>query len=285
MNLTWKPWSESRVAVAVRYTSAALILLLAFILEPLVPAFKRHFSPKDPEISFPFTQSPTVPVIPLFLLSYLVPFAAISVIALISHRRWHHYHFAVQGLLCSLAFTALITHILKNTVGRPRPDLLDRCQPHLPDPVPILVDISVCKEDTEYLINDGFKSFPSGHSSYSFAGLGYLGFYLAGQFRLLRAHTPPWKSLLVLVPFLMALLVAVSRISDYRHHWSDVMVGSILGVSCAWYFYRRHFPALSSPVSHSPNASFLSSTPCHESADYLRGAMRDMSNTITTRNV
>ncbi|RKP14683.1 phosphatidic acid phosphatase type 2/haloperoxidase, partial [Piptocephalis cylindrospora] len=229
-------------------------LLLAFILEPLIPAFKRHFSPVDPEISFPFAHSPAVPVISLFFLSYFVPFAAITLVALSFHRRWHHYHFAVQGLLCSLAFTALITHVLKNTVGRPRPDLLARCQPQIPEPVPILVDVSICQEQNEYLINDGFKSFPSGHSSYSFAGLGYLGFYLAGQVRLLRAHTPPWKSLIVLLPFLMALLVAVSRISDYRHHWSDVLVGSAIGASCAWYFYRRHFPAVGSPVCSAPYA-------------------------------
>jgi membrane-associated phospholipid phosphatase len=45
----------------------------------------------------------------------------------------------------------------------------------------------------------------------------------------------------LLIPFLQvilvisAILIGLSRISNYVHHWSDVLTGAILG-SCAGYF-------------------------------------------------
>ncbi|KAG9009687.1 oligosaccharyl transferase subunit ost3/OST6 [Tulasnella sp. 427] len=103
-----------------------------------------------------------------------------------------------------------------------------------------------------YILNDGFRSFPSGHSSLSFAGLGFLSFYLAGKLHLFdkRGHTG--KSWLAVGPLVGAALTAVSRTMDYRHHWQDVTTGSILGLTIAFFAYRQFFPPLSSPTSHKP---------------------------------
>jgi len=89
----------------------------------------------------------------------------------------------------------LVTDGLKNLIGRPRPDLLARCDV---DPRRInesligpagLLDWTVCINRDfpkgsvggldESDVKDGFRSFPSGHSSTSFAGLTYLAFFLA----------------------------------------------------------------------------------------------------------
>lgn len=49
--------------------------------------------------------------------------------------------------------------------------------------------------------------------------------------------------LVALAPLLGAVLIAISRLEDYRHDIWDVSAGSILGLSMAFYSYRRYFPS------------------------------------------
>lgn len=85
--------------------------------------------------------------------------------------------------------------------------MLDRCQPPpgIENPPLLLLNYTICTADhNSYIFKDGFKSFPSGHSScnyhqkwidsradgwfydftVSFAGLGYMAFFLAGKMHL-----------------------------------------------------------------------------------------------------
>lgn len=63
------------------------------------------------------------------------------------------------------------------------------------------------------------------------------------------------KGLLGLSPLLGAAMIAISRCEDYRHDVYDVTVGSILGISIAYFSYRRYFPRLRSSRCHEPFAS------------------------------
>lgn len=87
-----------------------------------------------------------------------------------------------MGLALSLATAFMITQGMKNLFGKPRPDLLSRCQPDL-DRIQefavnkigevfnenwVLVSADICTNDDEDILKDGFKSFPSGHSSCKF---------------------------------------------------------------------------------------------------------------------
>jgi len=120
------------------------------------------------------------------------------------------------------------------------------------DPIHGLSTSAICTQTDEFIMRDGFRSFPSGHSSLSFAGLGFLSLYLAGKLHLFdrRGHTG--KAWLSLTPLAGAALVAISRSMDYRHHWHDILVGSVLGLTLAYFSYRQYFPSLSSEVSHRP---------------------------------
>lgn len=65
----------------------------------------------------------------------------------------------------------------------------------------------------------------------SFAGLGFLSWYLAGKIRVFDGKGHVAKLCLVVVlPLLAASLVAISRVDDYWHHWQDVVVGGLIGL-------------------------------------------------------
>lgn len=87
-----------------------------------------------------------------------------------------------MGLALSLATAFMLTQGMKLIFGKPRPDLLDRCQPDYENvqryatggygqdisPRWVLVTSKICQQTDMDILNDGFKSFPSGHASCKF---------------------------------------------------------------------------------------------------------------------
>lgn len=51
---------------------------------------------------------------------------------------------------------------------------------------------------------------------------------------------------------MIALLVAISRTCDYHHHWQDVVIGSIIGLSITYICYRQYYPSIFSSNCHRP---------------------------------
>lgn len=157
--------------------------------------------------------------------------------------------------LVSILFTTFVTDVVKNAVGRPRPDLLDRCKPDADTEPNTLVTIAVCTRPSSHALHDGWRSFPSGHASFSFAGLGFLSLFLAGQLHVFSTGSRDFGRALVCIgPLLGATMIAISRCEDYRHDVYDVTFGSLLGFAVAYWSYRRHWPELSDPNCHEPFA-------------------------------
>lgn len=114
------------------------------------------------------------------------------------------------------------------------------------DPAPWgLSNYTICTQTDHAILKDGFRSFPSGHSSSSFAGLFYLSLYLAAKLHIWDSKGEVWKVFVVIIPTIGAGLIAASRIMDARHHPFDVITGSLLGVGCAYAAYRQYFPPVS----------------------------------------
>jgi diacylglycerol diphosphate phosphatase/phosphatidate phosphatase len=217
---------------------------------------RRNFSDDPALFGLRYTVHERVPNFALYLISGVSPFLLQTAVNYFSVRSFWDFHNSSLGLTLALALTGSITQVIKVTVGRPRPDLLDRCQPPpgLNDPEYRLFDSSICTQTDTYIMRDGFRSFPSGHSSMAFAGLGFFAFYLAGKVHLFDRRGTAGKAWLSLTPFIGATLVGISRSMDYRHHWQDILVGSLLGTIMAYFSYRLYYPPLSSEHSHQPYA-------------------------------
>lgn len=210
-------------------------LTLFLVLEHAIDPFHRMFSLADITIQFPYEKHEQIPVWMLFLISYAGPAVIICAVCAVLKRKANTLHLSLLALSASTALTVFATALIKNGVGRPRPDLIDRCQPSAKAPLTGLVDISICTTTHAHFLNEGFRSFPSGHASYAFAGLGFLAFWLAGQVMLFKAPPRAWKSFCCFTPIVAAAMIAVTRTEDYRHHWQDVTVGGLMGL-CIGYF-------------------------------------------------
>ena len=182
----------------------------------------------------------------------LLPFVLVSLWLLVTRPGIHAAHVTILGLLISHALSSFLTDVVKNAVGRPRPDLIARCKPEKGTPTQAMVTWDVCTETDPHTLQDGWRSFPSGHSSFAFSGLGYLALFFAGQMHVLRPRTDLTRFLIAGAPLLCAALIAISRVEDYRHDVYDVTVGSMVGMAMAYFSYRRYYPSLTSPHCHEP---------------------------------
>ena len=189
----------------------------------------------DPDISFPYVKNQKVSTSVLFVVSLVAPAILIALVSLIFVRSppapergsksqvWKkklwEWNVGWMGLGLSCAITALFTNALKLLIGRPRPDLLSRCNPNLAEisshvlggisdqiSEGTLVSSTICLQTGHGILKDGFQSFPSGHASckltthreevsdgcaVTFAGLFYFALYLCSKFAVkLPSHFP-----------------------------------------------------------------------------------------------
>ncbi|KAK0628159.1 PAP2 superfamily-domain-containing protein [Bombardia bombarda] len=203
----------SWVVIASYFFDWAILVVVAaigYILGNITPN-KRPFSLEDRNISFPFTVHETVPLWLLIVCSVIAPIIFVAIISLIFvpgstvprgtpksliwKRKLWELHAGLLGLALSVVAAWFITQAMKNLFGKPRPDLLSRCQPDLANLSQYivggiansssngqLVSADICKNVDKETLDDGFRSYPSGHSSSSAAGLIYLSLFIASKF-------------------------------------------------------------------------------------------------------
>ncbi|EGV65416.1 phosphatidate phosphatase [Yamadazyma tenuis] len=217
----------------------------------LAPAHARQFQINDPKISHSFANPQIINDTKLYLLVFVIPVLILTIVSYLKAgtRFVKTAHLSILGLFLSFVLTGFLTDLLKIWISRPRPDFMSRCLPKEGTPLDKYVSLEVCTQTSYFLLNDGLKSCPSGHSSLSMSGALFLCLWLNGQFKLFNSNKPLWMQLSSWSYVLVALFVAISRHIDYRHHVEDILLGLLIGGSCSYYVYFRYFPALGSSES------------------------------------
>jgi len=119
----------------------------------------------------------------------------------------------LQFLFCAVAFSNLITEVLKYCIGRGRP----------------FVGESGVFHFSHFAGNPAYYSFPSGHATTAFA--------------LALAVSAVWPQARIAMA-VYALIIAASRLVLLAHHPSDVVAGAMIGIVGAmfvryWFAARR----------------------------------------------
>lgn len=155
--------------------------------------------------------------------------------------------YAYLYLLNGMALTVLLATSAHSLVGRLRPHFLDVCRPDWNEigcnldggrQKPVYVTNYTCRgdverfgEDAEDVVEDARKSFFSGHASTAFASMTFVVLYLQAKVASKSTNGVLLVPFLQLFAFGLAFITAISRVTDYAHHPSDVVAGSIVGIS------------------------------------------------------
>uniref|UniRef100_A0A1D1YRM1 Putative lipid phosphate phosphatase 3, chloroplastic n=1 Tax=Anthurium amnicola TaxID=1678845 RepID=A0A1D1YRM1_9ARAE len=217
-----------------------LLAVIVVILNVIHPFYRFVGKDMMDDLKYPL-KSNTVPVWAVPVIAVILP---LVIFLAFYYRRRDVYdlHHAILGLLFSVLITAVITDAIKDAVGRPRPDFFWRCFPDGKELYDQVTGNVIC-HGKDSVVKEGHKSFPSGHTSWAFAGLGFLALYLSGKIQAFDRRGHVAKLCIVFLPLLVASLVGVSRVDDYWHHWHDVFVGGLLGIVVATLCYLQFFPA------------------------------------------
>jgi len=243
-----------------------VIGIVTFLVDQMEPYHKpmTTLQLQDANISLPYLPS----IVSNGLLIFLAVGVPLLIFLAVFPFRRKQAGASVELRLTVLAFctcillTLLATDFGKKYVGRPRPNFISYTGYNFTSEIYTL----------PHNMRDAFQSFPSGHSSTAFAGLGFLtlwlyanlyrywriggagGGILAHEDGLLASDSDVYRRrklreakvrlyglhdnqlpllLLITVPLWLAAYIAFTRVRDNHHNYDDILAGAVLGSFCA----------------------------------------------------
>ncbi|XP_076880628.1 phospholipid phosphatase 2b [Brachyhypopomus gauderio] len=134
---------------------------------------------------------------------------------------------ALGTFLFGAAVSQSLTDLAKFTIGRPRPHFFAVCSPKTCKGYMSEINCTGNSND----VTESRLSFYSGHSSFGMYCMLFLALYVQARLKAKWARLLRPTIQFFLVAF--AVYVGYTRVSDYKHHWSDVLVGLLQGALVA----------------------------------------------------
>ncbi|XP_028995735.1 phospholipid phosphatase 2 [Betta splendens] len=148
-----------------------------------------------------------------------------------SNSQFNQYLSALYKVVGTFMFGGAVsqslTDLAKFTIGRPRPNFLSVCAPVSCHGYLLQINCTGSPRN----VTESRLSFYSGHSSFGMYCMLFLSLYVQArmQGKWTRLVRPTIQFFLVS----FSLYVAYTRVSDFKHHWSDVLVGLLQGALIA----------------------------------------------------
>ncbi|KAG7243475.1 hypothetical protein INR49_011031 [Caranx melampygus] len=228
--------------------SSASIPFFACELKAVTP-YKRGFFCGDSSITYPFLEREAIPDSLLIaggiaitgltialVECYRVRFRGVHSRAFVRNRYVSCLYKELGSFLFGCCIGQSLTNMAKLSVGRLRPNFLSVCNITYASinctPGSYVSQVN-CRQPNQKMVEEARKSFFSGHASFAMYTMLYLAFYLQARlsWRGARLLRPLIQFLLVMI----AIYTGLSRISDYRHHPTDVLTGFIQGGLTAYW--------------------------------------------------
>ncbi|CAF3057085.1 unnamed protein product [Rotaria sp. Silwood2] len=253
--------------------SLVLVLTTWLILKYFVKPVRRPFLCSDLDLYHP---KPAKTVIPTWLLVVCAVIVPLIIILLSEGVCWYYLfrkkaasvlykihifsnvynipqwagnlYIIIGVFLFAHGANSFLTNIGKVSVGRLRPHFIPSC-------FEIYTYKDFCTDANQWIVNytcigesstvvkekDGAydirQSFPSGHASTAFCGLIFLALYIHKVWNYRNIGLFPY--LLEMGSFALASYIGITRITDNRHHATDVLSGAILGTVIAIIAVRK----------------------------------------------
>ncbi|XP_008327658.1 phosphatidic acid phosphatase type 2D [Cynoglossus semilaevis] len=243
-------WSKRKMLVCLDVICLCVASIPFFACElKAVTPYKRGFFCGDTSITYPYVEREAIPdsmliaggiVITGLTIAlgecYRVRFRGVHSRAFVRNRYVSCLYKELGSFLFGCCVGQSLTNMAKLSVGRLRPNFLSVCNityASINCTIGSYVPQAICRQPKHKMVEEARKSFFSGHASFAMYTMLYLAFYLQARLS--------WRGARLLRPLIQFLLVMIavytglSRISDYRHHPTDVLTGFIQGGLTAYW--------------------------------------------------